>query len=239
MIKKIKKVKNSKDYKYIPEGDLRKICIPVSSIIPLENNPRHNEKTVKELVKVVKDIGFRRPIILNENYEIKAGNTAYKAALKLKMPFIPAVRTSFESESDEWKCVLSDNKIGEKSEWNLEVLRKLIDSGKILPETRNTGFTEKELLSIHELKEKSSCGLSGASNVNSKNRMLGKLLNNLIKYEITKDDSDFGYIGMDDKNKIISAYKVEENDEKMVVFYQKTKKKSIKKVKKSKKKIKK
>lgn len=239
MIRKIKKVKNSKDYKYIPEGDLRKICIPVSNIIPLKNNPRHNDKTVTELVKVIKDIGFRRPIILNEHYEIKAGNTAYKAALKLKMPFIPAVRTSFDNKSDEWKCVLSDNKIGEKSEWDLEVLKKLIDSGKILPEMRNTGFTEKELLSIQELKEKSSCGLSGASNVNSKNRMLGKLLNNLTKHEFDMDDKDFSYQDFNPENEIISAYKVEEGDEKMVVFYQKTKKKSTKKVKKSKKKVKK
>ena len=229
MIKKIKKIKTKEDreYKYIPEGDLRKICLPIEKIIPLKNNPRNNEKTIKELIKVIKDIGFRRPIVLNENYEIKAGNTAYKAALKLKMKFVPAVRTSFKDESEEWKCVLSDNKIGEKSEWNMNVLKKLMDSGKVIPETKHTGFTERELINIQNLK--SSCASSGSSPVNIKNRFLGMLLNNLTKYEQKHNLINNGFPA-NVNNK--SSYLIEENDKIMAVFYYEMGKKQGKKSKK-------
>lgn len=195
-----------RNYKYIPSGDLQKICIPIDQIKPLKDNPRKNGKTVMALVKIIKEIGFRRPIVLNSDGEIKAGNTAYKAALKLGMTHVPAVRTDFDTESDEWKCVLADNKISEMSEWDADALVKLFNSKVDFLEMSNVGFTEKELFEVKKLKKK--------HDPNVKNSMLGKLLNNLTKYEVSEDD----FFKVSLRKQVNSHYMIAENGIKMAVL---------------------
>lgn len=158
-MRKVRRVKKKKksflttgEYAYIPEGDLRKICIPIGDIIPMQDNPRINNNASKELAESIKAIGFRKAIALNDRNEIKAGHTAYKAARILGMQFIPALRSSFDTAKQEWSYVLADNKID--GEWDNTKLAKLMRQGQILTDDTSHGFTEKELFKIsnfHEL----------------------------------------------------------------------------------------
>lgn len=160
MIQKIKVEKTtssnfptSGEYAFIPEGDLRKLLIPLDKVILLENNPRENEEAAKKLAVLIKANGFRKPIVLNEDLEVKAGNTAVKACRILGMKSIPGVRSAWLSKEKEWNYVLSDNKANEYAEWDNKKLAKLMSDGLIQIENTGHGFTERELFKISNFAE--------------------------------------------------------------------------------------
>lgn len=142
------------DYAFIPEGDLMKLSIPIRKCKLLEKNPRKNDEAAKHLAELIRKNGFRKPIVVNQDYEIKAGNTAWKAAKwYLNMKHIPAVVTRFSEKSKEWEYVISDNKASEWSAWDKDVLAKLMDSEKLSLSQENTGLTDKDLDGLFKSKE--------------------------------------------------------------------------------------
>jgi hypothetical protein len=143
----------SGDFAFIPEGDLRKLLIPLDKVILLKDNPRINDAASKLLAEKIKENGFRKPIVLNEKLEVKAGNTAVKACRILGMKFIPGVRSAWLSEEKEWDYVLSDNKANEYAEWDYKALAGLLSAGKIQVESTGHGFTERELFKIENFSE--------------------------------------------------------------------------------------
>lgn len=161
-MRKIHKVKRKKsfplfgDYAYIPEGDLRKICILIDDITLLDDNPRKNNKAAIALAELIKKNGFRKAIVLNEKNQIKAGHTAYKAACKLGMKYIPALRSRFDDSKQEWDYVLSDNKASEFSDWDKDVLSRLMSQGSIFSDAEDgSGFSEEEIELISKYKPRS------------------------------------------------------------------------------------
>ena len=49
--------------------------VPVEQLIPYEkNNKIHNDDQVKKLAKSIKELGFRAPILVDENRVILAGH---------------------------------------------------------------------------------------------------------------------------------------------------------------------
>lgn len=65
--------------------------IPLSEIIPYQNNPRKNEQAVDIVLNSIKEYGFLVPIILDKNNIIVAGHTRFKAAIKLGLKEVPAI----------------------------------------------------------------------------------------------------------------------------------------------------
>lgn len=147
-------------YKYVPAG-LVKFCMPVSSIKLYEKNPRRNDIAVDELAKLIKMNMFRKPIVVDQHGIIRAGNTAYKAALRLGMKMIPVAQSDFNSEGAAVEYVISDNKIGEKSEWDLDVLKELMVAHSLADSTKreNTGFSEAEVNRLFDIKKETEKAL--------------------------------------------------------------------------------
>lgn len=49
--------------------------VPVDKLIPYEkNNKVHNEDQIKKLARSIKEVGFRAPILVDENRVILAGH---------------------------------------------------------------------------------------------------------------------------------------------------------------------
>lgn len=94
---------------------------------PYANNPRKNDKAAEELVKAIKQVGYVNPIIVDENYEILAGHTRYKALKKLGWTSAPVLIKNDLSEEQKKKYRLLDNKLGELADWDLDLLAKEID----------------------------------------------------------------------------------------------------------------
>ena len=49
--------------------------LPVKSIKPYKNNPRHNDKAVEFVANSLREFGWKQPIVIDDQYEIVAGHT--------------------------------------------------------------------------------------------------------------------------------------------------------------------
>lgn len=142
-------------YKYVPAG-LIKFCVPIDSVKLYDKNPRRNDIAVPELMEGIKKSLFRKPIVIDQHGVIRAGNTAYKAAVKLGMKMIPVAQSDFESEASAVEYVMADNKLGERSAWDMAVLKELMVAHKLVDEGEPkavAGFTDTEMKSLFDIKE--------------------------------------------------------------------------------------
>jgi len=57
--------------------------ISIDQITPYERNPRKNDDAVKEVAKSIEKLGYRTPIIVDENNVILCGHTRFKAIKQL------------------------------------------------------------------------------------------------------------------------------------------------------------
>lgn len=128
-------------YPYVPRT-LEAQCIPISEIKPDPKNPRINDKTSRELAKLIRQHGFRKAVVIDQNHVLKAGHTALKAAQILGMTHMPVSLSEFDEEQSVGYMV-SDNRVGEDSEWDMNMLIQLQQAGAITSKEQ-IGFTDKE-----------------------------------------------------------------------------------------------
>ena len=53
--------------------------IKLDKLKPYANNPRNNDNAVPAVKASIQQVGYITPIVVDENYEILAGHTRYKA----------------------------------------------------------------------------------------------------------------------------------------------------------------
>lgn len=142
------------DYKFVPRG-LIPFCVEIDSVQLLDKNPRVNDAASKKLAELIQENGFRKPIVIDQDGIVRAGNTAYKAARLLEMKFIPAARSEFAGEGDAMRFVISDNKASEFSYWDTELLRELVENQKLDAKENlaGLGFSDAELTKLFAIRE--------------------------------------------------------------------------------------
>lgn len=99
----------------------------LNEIKPYFKNPRKNDKTVEMLVKVIPQVGFNVPILIDKDGVIVKGHARYKAAFKLGMTEVPCVITNASPEQINLDRI-TDNRISELSEWMEEGLMHELDA---------------------------------------------------------------------------------------------------------------
>ena len=118
--------------------------IPVDQLIPYErNNKIHTEEQVKKIAKSIKELWFRAPILVDENFVILAGHWRLAAAQKLKMKEVPVIQYTDLTEEQKKKYRLLDNRLSDLSEYDLENLR--IELQELNDERLNGLFEEFDL----------------------------------------------------------------------------------------------
>lgn len=101
------------------------IMMPIKNVIPYENNPRENSKTVDLLVKIIPQVGFNVPLVLDKNHVIVKGHARYLAAQRLGMIEVPCVISDADPEAIKADRI-ADNKVFEFSTWiNDELMHEL------------------------------------------------------------------------------------------------------------------
>jgi len=130
-------------FPFVPAGMMEQLCVPIDSVKLDPRNARVNEKAVPKLAKLIRINGMRKPIVVDQDNVIRAGNTTWKACKLLGMSVIPVVVNAFESETAAIAYSLSDNKAHEFSGWDQEVLQALMSSGQ-MPSQESVGFNDKE-----------------------------------------------------------------------------------------------
>nr|DAU66732.1 MAG TPA: ParB protein [Caudoviricetes sp.] len=114
----------------------------INEIKPYKNNPRKNDMAVNGVANSICEFGFKVPIIIDKNNEIIAGHTRFKAAKKIGLTEIPCIIADDLNDDQVRAFRLADNKVGEKSEWDFDVLTEEIE--KIINiDMSNFGFDLK------------------------------------------------------------------------------------------------
>lgn len=98
------------------------IDLPPADLIPYARNPRKNDQAVASVAASIKEFGFKVPIVIDADNVIVCGHTRWKAAQKLGLKSVPCIIADDLSEEQVKAFRLLDNKIGEKAEWDQELL---------------------------------------------------------------------------------------------------------------------
>lgn len=124
---------------------LAPLLVPMDELRLWDKNPRHNTASAEQLAGVIREHGFRIPIVVDEEGVIRAGNTRYKAARLLGMKEIPAVQQEFLSEEAATAFALADNKAGEWATWDDDLLSELLGAKSFEGYRGKTGFNKAEI----------------------------------------------------------------------------------------------
>ena len=128
--------------------------VPLSEVIPYENNPRKNDQAVDIVAKSIKEYGFKVPIILDKNNVIIAGHTRLKAALKLGLQEVPVLWADDLTPEQVKAFRIMDNKSSEYADWNLDLLKTELNELKDLNYDLDlTGFTNTDIENIDKYLE--------------------------------------------------------------------------------------
>ena len=102
--------------------------IKLDKLKPYANNPRNNDNAVPAVKASIPQVGYITPIVVDENYEILAGHTRYKALKALGRKEAEILRVDGVSEEQKKKYRLLDNKTGEAAMWDFNALAvELVD----------------------------------------------------------------------------------------------------------------
>lgn len=96
----------------------------LDEIHPYDKNPRRNDGAVDAVSESIRQCGYIAPIIVDENGQILAGHTRYKALKKLGRTEAEVVVKEGLTEEQKKKYRLLDNKTNELAEWDLELLKE-------------------------------------------------------------------------------------------------------------------
>lgn len=94
----------------------------IDEIKPYEKNPRKNEDSVKFVANSIKEFGFKVPIVIDSDNVIVAGHTRWKAAKQLGLERVPCIKADDLSPAQIKAFRLADNKVGEFSQWDMDLL---------------------------------------------------------------------------------------------------------------------
>lgn len=98
------------------------IEMSIAEVKPYEKNPRKNDQSVDKVANSIKEFGFKVPIVVDKNNIIVCGHTRYKAAKKLGLSVVPCVVADDLTEEQIKAYRLADNKVGEDSLWDMDLL---------------------------------------------------------------------------------------------------------------------
>lgn len=97
--------------------------IEIDKIKPYPKNPRRNKIAVNQVVESIKSVGYRTPIIIDEDYIILVGHTRFKAIKKMgweKIPYVIQYKDLTEEKKKEYR--IRDNKTSEFASWDYNIL---------------------------------------------------------------------------------------------------------------------
>ncbi len=118
--------------------------VDIDSLVEWEHNPRINTEAVSKVARSIERFGFASPVIAREEDSmVIAGHTRIAAARSLGLQTVP-VRYMKLSRTEAELLAIADNKLGEISDWNEDMLKDILDA---LPENDldDIGFSSEEL----------------------------------------------------------------------------------------------
>lgn len=102
---------------------------------PSLRNPRtRTKRDVRDLARIIKELGVIQPVIVDERDQIVAGHSRWEA-VKLLGIKLPTIRVTHLNEAQLKALMLADNRLAEKSRWDRQLLAEVLQELQIaLPE---------------------------------------------------------------------------------------------------------
>ena len=130
---------------------MEKLQIETISIDDLELDPnnarKHSEKNINAICESLTQFGQRKPIVINADDVVIAGNGTVEAARKLGIKTLEIVRVPANWSEEKIKAyALADNRTAELASWDAEILLSQLNELNIADWDINAlGFKEFEL----------------------------------------------------------------------------------------------
>lgn len=106
---------------------MSEIQFETAQVVALQRYPRNARRRARDqILKIaasIDEFGFTNPILVDEKDEIIAGHGRLEAAIHLKLTTVPVLRVSGLSDVQKKGLRLADNKLGEGSSWDPELLK--------------------------------------------------------------------------------------------------------------------
>ena len=128
-------------------GPLRVDYVPIGKVKPSKNNTRtHSPAQIDAIRKSIEAVGWTKPIIVDDKFEILAGHGAYMAAQQAGMTEVPIILRAGLTSAMRRAYRIADNKLAEKSEWDTGMLAaEFADLRRLGFDIGMTGFDSAEV----------------------------------------------------------------------------------------------
>ena len=127
------------DSTFIPQVEIMR----VDHLVPYERNPRViPDSAIAAVAESIQQFGFLQPIVIDDDGSIAAGHTRLLAAKRLGMVEVPVIRAIHLTPEQIRAYRLSDNRTGEYTGWNLDMLAEEV---VLLEDVPLPGFEDNEL----------------------------------------------------------------------------------------------
>ena len=105
------------------------IEVEIEKLIPDPNNARkHDDKNISAIKGSLAKFGQQKPIVIDANNVVLAGNGTLDAARSLEWKSIKCVRSNLTTNTDKVAYALADNRSSELANWDMEVLGRELQS---------------------------------------------------------------------------------------------------------------
>ena len=128
---------------------MKVISMSIDSLVSPEKNVRiHSDKQISEFVRSIEKFGQIRPVVVDENNTVLAGNGLVEAMKKAGKDTVFVYKMDNLSENDKKKLMIADNKIFSLGIDNLETLNSFLED--LRDDLDIPGFDEDILASMVE-----------------------------------------------------------------------------------------
>lgn len=122
---------------------------PVDKLLPYVRNPRKNDHAVPKMASLIKEFGFKVPVVIRSDGSVIDGHLRLKAAQALGMKEVPAVLADDWTDAQVKAFRIAVNKSAELADWDNAMLRLEIEELNGMDfDLRLTGFEPLELEGI-------------------------------------------------------------------------------------------
>ncbi len=129
---------------------MKLISLPIDQLFFDPANARkHGSRNLDAIKASLKKFGQQKPIVVDANNTVLAGNGTLRAAYELGWAHIQCVRSSLRAVEAS-AFAIADNRTAELAEWDMERLAKTLDAVEEDPGAQlwSTGFDRAELAGL-------------------------------------------------------------------------------------------
>lgn len=110
---------------------MEQLTLKLEQLVQPKRNIRiHTEKQLKEFERSVRMFGQIRPIVIDENYEILAGNGLYETLIRMNIKEALVYRYTDLTENQKKKLMIADNRIFSLGIENMDTLNSFLEEMK-------------------------------------------------------------------------------------------------------------